>query len=207
MINDLFNIKGKAIHCATKKLALKTLSILDSMGYKWVNGNSLLKSSLWEFFESNTYYRVGDNKSIAYGNISDIEPSNILKAEDFINLYKNNNNMQKSDFKSGMSVKLRNGEKGLIVDVNNIKIIQYVDDWDNLNTSYTTDLKYSNSNLTGYDIMEVYNISEYSCVRRDCLCKECNLIWRRVEKFKEITMQEIADKFGVSINDLRIKKD
>ena len=113
--------------------------------------------------------------------------------------------MQKSELKSGMSVKLRNGKKGLIVDVNNIKIIQYEDDWDNLNASYTTDLKcIGRINLAAYDIMEVYNITEYSCVRRDCLCKECNLMWRRVGEFKEITMQEIADKFGVDVNSIKI---
>ena len=114
--------------------------------------------------------------------------------------------MQKSDLKSGMSVKLRNGEKGLIVDVNNIKIIQYVDDWDNLNASYTTDLKYSsNSNLAGYDIMEVYRILNYDCVIRENLCKPENLIWKRKE-VTELTMQEIADKFGVDVNNIKVKK-
>lgn len=206
MINDLFNIKGKAIHCATKKLALKTLSILDSMGYKWVNGNSLLKSSLWEFFESNTYYRVGDNKSIAYGDISDIELSDILTAEYFINLYKNNNNMQKSDFKSGMSVKLRNGEKGFIVDVFGEKIIQHEKKWNSLDKEYNQDLRLITTNCDEWDIMEVYRILNYDCVIRKNLCKPENLIWKRKE-VTELTMQEIADKFGVSINDLRIKKD
>ena len=116
MTNNLFNIKGMAIHCTTNELALETLSILDSIGYKWYDGSSLLQSSLWEFFESNTYYRVCENKRLCYGNISDMKSSAILTAEDFINLYKNKN-MQKSDIKSGMSVKLRNGQIGLIVDV------------------------------------------------------------------------------------------
>src|SRR5574344_472211 len=205
MINDLFNIKGKAIHCTTKELALETLSILDSMGYKWTAGSSLLKSSSWEFYESNTYYRVRDNKRVAYGNISDIEPSDILTAECFINLYKDNNNMRKSDFKSGMSVKLRNGQIGFIVDVFGEKIIQYENTWYNLDKEYNQDLRLITTNCDEWDIMEVYRILNYDCVIRKNLCKPENLIWKRKE-VTELTMQEIADKFGVSINDLRIKE-
>ena len=200
MTNNLFNIKGMAIHCTTEELALETLSILDSMGYKWTSGNSLLKYPSWEFYESNTYYGVRDNKRMVYGKIFDIEPSNILKAEDFINLYKNNN-MQKSDLKSGMSFKLRNGQMGLIVDVFGKRIIQLENNWVDLNKGYNQDL----ISYDEWDIMEVYGFFYNDCVIRKNLCKPGNLIWKR-EEVTELTMQEIADKFGISINSLRIKE-
>ena len=204
MTNNLFNIKGKDIHCTTKELALKTLSILYSMGYKWLDGSSLLKFSSWEFYESNTYYEVRDNKRIVYGNIFALEPSAILTAEDFINFYKNNN-MQKSNIKSGMSVKLGNGEIGLVIGIDGREIIQFENSWIDIDNEYNQDLKLITTKYDDWDIMEVYRILNYDSVIRKNLCKPGNLIWRREEQ-KELTMQEIADKFGISINSLRIKE-
>ena len=203
MTNNLFNIKGMAIHCTTNELALETLTILDSMGYKWSDGSSLLVSSLWEWYESSTCYYICENKIVVCIPKFDIEPSNILTAEDFINLYKNNN-MQKSNIKSGMSVKLRGGEMGLIVDVFGKRIIQFENNWANFDENYNQDLKAVNADIR-WDIMEVYRIFDYDCVIRKNLCKPENLIWKR-EEVTELTMQEIADKFGVSINSLRIKE-
>ena len=204
MINNLFNIKNKAIHCATKELALETLSILDSMGYKWTDGSSLLVSSLWKWYESSTCYRIVAGTGIACNSRSELEPSYILKAEDFINLYKNN--MQKSDIKSGMSVKLKNGEIGIVIDIDGRKIIQFENSWIDINNDYNQALKLITTKYDDWDIMEVYSIPNYECVIRKNLCKPKNLIWRREEQ-KELTMQEIADKFGIPVNDLKIKKD
>ena len=205
MINNLFNIKGMAIHCTTNELALETLTILDSMGYKWSDGSSLLVSSLWEWYESSTCYRIVAGTGIACNSRSELEPSYILKAEDFINLYKNN--MQKSDIKSGMSIKLRNGQMGLIVDVFGKRIIQYENNWNDFDKWYNQDLiKIIPDTCDDWDIMEVYNISNYKHVLRKNICKPENLIWKR-EEVTELTMQEIADKFGIPVNDLKIKKD
>ena len=204
MINNLFNTVGTSIHCTTKELALETLSILDSMGYKWYDGSSLLQSSLCKWYESSTCYYIYKNKRITCILKFHLESSNILKAEDFINLYKNNN-MQKTDLKSGMSVKLRNGQMGLIVDVFGKKIIQFENNWANFDENYNQDLKAVNADIR-WDITEVYRILDYDCVIRKNLCKPENLKWKREEQ-KELTMQEIADKFGIPISALRIKKD
>ena len=112
--------------------------------------------------------------------------------------------MQKSDLKSGMSVKLRNGQIGFIVDVFGEKIIQYEKNWTDLE-QYNQDLRVATTNCDEWDIMEVYTILSYDCVIRKNLCKPENLIWKRKE-VTELTMQEIADKFGISINSLRIKE-
>lgn len=109
--------------------------------------------------------------------------------------------MRKSNIKSGMSVKLRNGQMGLIVDVFGIKIIQLENNWLNLDKEYNQDL----INYDGWDIMEVYSIPNYECVIRENFCIPENIIWRR-EELIELTMQEIADKFGIPINSLKIKK-
>ena len=205
MINNLFNTVGTSIHCTTKELALETLSILDSMGYKWSDGSSLLLSSLWKWYESSTCYRIVAGKRIVGMIVSALEHSYILTAEDFINLYKNNN-MQKSNIKSGMSVKLRNGEMGLVMDIDGIKIIQFENNWKTLDYGYNQDLKINTTDASALDIMEVYRILDYDSIIRKNLCKPKNLIWRREEQ-KELTMQEIADKFGIPISALRIKKD
>jgi len=135
-----------------------------------------------------------------------MKPSDILTAEDFINLYKNNNNMQKSNIKSGMSVKLRNGEMGLVMDIDGIKIIQFENNWKTLDYGYNQDLKINTTDASALDIIEVYSIPNYKCVIRKNLCKPENLIWKR-EEVIELTMQEIADKFDIPINLLKIKKD
>lgn len=203
MINNLFNTVGTSIHCPTKELALETLSILDSIGYKWYDGSSLLQSSLWEWYDSSTCYYICENKKVTCVFKFDLVSSNILKAEDFFRL--NKNNMQKSNIKSGMSVKLRAGQMGLIVDVFGKRIIQFENNWANFDENYNQDLKAVNADIR-WDIMEVYRILDYDCVIRKNLCKPENLKWRREEQ-KELTMQEIADKFGISINSLKIKKD
>ncbi len=113
--------------------------------------------------------------------------------------------MRKSKLKSGMSVKLRNGEMGLVMDIDGIKIIQFENNWKTLDYGYNQDLKINTTDASALDIMEVYRILNYDCVIRKNLCKPENLIWKRKE-VTELTMQEIADKFGVSINDLRIKE-
>ena len=113
--------------------------------------------------------------------------------------------MQKSDIKSGMSVKLRNGQIGLIVDVFGKRIIQFENNWNDFDKEYNQDLKLITTKYDEWDIMEVYRIINYDSIIRKNLCKPKNLIWKR-EEVTELTMQDIADMFGVSINSLRIKE-
>lgn len=117
--------------------------------------------------------------------------------------YKKENMFTKKDLKSGMVVKTRNNTMFLVVDDKLISTAGF-----GRLTDYNDDLTVTA--LVGFDIMEVYD--EVNCwgwgfskglsyVEEK---KWGKLIWKRDET-KEITMQEIADKFGIPLKDLRIK--
>lgn len=114
--------------------------------------------------------------------------------------------MKKDELKSGMSIMLRDGRKGLLVDVDGCLAIQYEDSWDEI-SYYSYDLTSTRPFVNGkdFDIVAVYKCGCGACLIRENLCLKDNLIWERKEP-TEITMQEIADKFGIPINDLKIKK-
>jgi len=110
--------------------------------------------------------------------------------------------MTKKDLKSGMIVILRDGSVGLLVDTREGLLIQY-DDYYGVVDDYEDHLKsklYENS-----DIMEVKIIAEYkSYIIRECL-KKAITIWRRIEEI-ELTLEEIAEKFNINVEQLKIKK-
>lgn len=125
--------------------------------------------------------------------------------------YKKKDNMfTKKDLKSGMVVKTRNNTMSLVVDDKLISIGGF-----GRLTEYNDDLTVTNEPDTniqsGFDIMEVYD--EVNCwgwgFSRGLSYveeKKCGtLVWKRKE-IKEVTMQEIADKFGVPVELLHIKQ-
>lgn len=125
--------------------------------------------------------------------------------------YKKKNNMfTKKDLKTGMVVKTRNNTMLLVVDDKLISVSGFL-----RLTEYNDDLTITDepdSNIqSGFDIMEVYDdinswglgfSSGLSYVEKK---KWGKLIWKRKE-IKEVTMQEIADKFNIPVDKLRIKK-
>lgn len=115
------------------------------------------------------------------------------------------NNMEKtftkSDLKSGMVVRTRDNHLWLVVDDLLIADTGYM----NL-SSYTENLSHR---IPQYDIMQAYRKAPcwgigFKSGLSNTAIKE-NLIWERKEP-KEYTMQEIADKLGIPVEELRIKK-
>lgn len=108
----------------------------------------------------------------------------------------------KEDLKSGMVVKTKNNNMYLVVGNKLITNDGYV-----LLDSYNKSLE--NSLLSEYDIIEVY--SKVECwgfgfsEGLNLALEYGELIWKR-KVFKEYTMQEIADKLGIPVEQLRIKK-
>lgn len=104
----------------------------------------------------------------------------------------------KEDLQSGMVVKLRNGRKYLVVEDLLIgrdgfmRLYKYNDDL-TLNTG------------TEYDIVMVYKKTDSWGEGFVSGLHHGNIIWER-EEIKEFTMQEIADKLGIPVKQLRIKK-
>jgi hypothetical protein len=61
------------------------------------------------------------------------------------------------------------------------------------------------SSLTSLDsITKVYQINKPGCLHKIYSTDYLTLVWERKEV--ELTMQQIADKFGIDVNKLKIKK-
>lgn len=62
------------------------------------------------------------------------------------------------------------------------------------------------SSLTSLDsITKVYQINKPGCLHQRCIASRfLTLVWERKEV--ELTMQQIADKFGINVDQIRIKK-
>lgn len=107
--------------------------------------------------------------------------------------------MKKSDLKPGMVIEYVNGERRLVVSINNELYLISSHMFATVK-SFTDDLKC----ITNPDrnIVKVFQ-PEASSLSSLLNCNNC--IWVR-PKETVLTMQEIADKFGISVEQLRIKK-
>lgn len=124
------------------------------------------------------------------------------KFEIYFEKYPKQTNMKqftKGDLQSGMIVEFRNGIKCLVVNNKERKFLLGINDYYLLD-NYSDNL---NSRIKDFDIVKVYThrctgtlifILEHSILK---------LIWQRKVV---ITKQEIADKFGVNINDIEINE-
>lgn len=114
--------------------------------------------------------------------------------------YKRNNmkKFTKADLKSGMVVETARKKKALVVN----NMIIYNTSFDNLE-NYKEDL--TNRIIPELDIIKVYEQSDFWGRGLSNGIEHGELLWERGE-LVEVTMQEIADKFGVPIEQLRIKE-
>ena len=108
--------------------------------------------------------------------------------------------MKKSDLKPGMVVEYVNGEKRLVVTINAELYL--------ISRAAFADVKSFNDDLTcsnnpEINIVKIYLPREAASLSTLLECKNC--IWER-PKETVLTMQEIADKFGIPIEQLKIKK-
>ena len=106
--------------------------------------------------------------------------------------------MKKSDLKPGMVIEYANSEKRLVVTINAELYL--------ISRASFANIKSFNEDLT-YDcdpklnIVKVYQPKEAASLSTLLQCDNC--IWVRQTV---LTMQEIADKFGIPVEQLRIKK-
>lgn len=108
--------------------------------------------------------------------------------------------MRKSDLKPGMVTEYASGEKRLVVTINNELYL--------ISRASFADVKSFNDDLTctnnpDIDIVKIYLPREAASLSALFECRNC--IWER-PKETVLTMQEIADKFGIPVEQLRIKK-
>ena len=113
--------------------------------------------------------------------------------------------MNKSDLKTGMRVEHRNGRMSIVVlGIDGGDRIVNERSRDGLD--YYDDNFNNNKNYHEFDFVRIYDKPDYIDIPNLFNIElKGELLWERQEPI-ELTMQEIADKFGVSVENLKIKK-
>lgn len=109
--------------------------------------------------------------------------------------------MKKSDLKPGMVVEYANGGRRLVIEFNDELFLLSNNSWADL-MHYNSDLECSyNKDFT---INKVYNPGYMQGL--NSMLEDIHFcIWER-PKSVELTMEEIAEKFGINVEQLKIKK-
>lgn len=183
--------------CKTEEEAKDFCRVMHESGRKWGSGDSYIECSRFADHLGETCYNF-NNGSYSYKNWYKRYNFTILKWEDFME-----KEFTLSDLKVGMLIENRGGERFIIAETIDGRLI-------GTNETGFTDLKNYNADMmhwefASYDIMRVYNKTKrnikfytYDTTNRD-------LLFQRKEP-KELTMQEIADRFGIPVDQLKIKK-
>ena len=105
--------------------------------------------------------------------------------------------MKLDDLKTGMIVTLRDGDSCIVMRdfINEGDLFVSMDEnkvigWLYFN-DYTTDMRYSG--VAALDVMQVYRARFYGISLKEAL------LWERKDDYKEVTMQEIKEKFGCKV--------
>ena len=188
-----------AMHCKTEKEAEEFCKVLYDARRKWSTGSSYKDITNYGDNKTRTCYSFNHGN---YGNFDYYERANytILEWEDFMEF-------TKDDLKIGYVVQFENGAYAMFVntliglvfitqDGVFVKLTDYKGD---LTTFSNTDIEES------YSIVKVFGFSRLTMATLNITPYDRELLWERKEP-KELTMQEIADKFGVDVKDLKIKK-
>ena len=195
---DFDKYKGKyAMHCKTEEEAKEFCEVMHDAGGIWCSGDSYHLNTYWNEYEEDTAYDFN------YSTYCDVrfflkEGYTILEWSDF----RKEKEMTKKELKTGMVVEYRNGDKRIVLldtPIGDALIgnIGWVDLY-----YYTNDLR--NATASGFDIVAVYEPYHKREMRSLCW-NEQKCIWRRSE-VKEVTLSEIAEKFGVSVENIRVKE-
>ena len=108
--------------------------------------------------------------------------------------------MKKTDLKPGMVVEYANGEKRLVVTINSELYLISIATFVNVK-AFNEDMTCSGNSCI--NIVKVYLPEEAASLNALLQCNNC--IWER-PKETVLTMQEIANKFGIPVEQLKIKK-
>lgn len=111
-------------------------------------------------------------------------------------------NFTKSDLKPGMVVEYRNGDRRIILETEK-ELILSGNYGCSVLSSYSQNLLKIGSNLN-LDIVKVYFIKDSKSLESILNLSNLKLIWERKETV-ELTLQQIADKFNVPVENIKIK--
>lgn len=114
--------------------------------------------------------------------------------------------MKKQDIKLGMVIEYHCGKKALVISVNDEVLFSDTNGFMRLK-DYNDDLlvidRHSTSDM--WDIDKIFKVTVECSI--DTMLNGCflKLLWER-QKEVELTMDEIAEKFGIPVKNLKIKK-
>lgn len=156
-----------------------------------VKDKTLTISSQFIGSDSNARYYVKEN-SYAYSD-------DMLEFDD---------GLDKSALLAGMVVIMRNGHEYYVQHDAKGEIYLYDEDTDS-----SLDMDYFKDDLTSfandaYDIMEIYGIPDYAddFTSRDTSTRACICTRKEIKPVTEVTLGEVAEKFGIDVSLLRIKE-
>lgn len=187
-------MRGKAI--IVKDLSDVQLDILVNYlrnnNYRWFSSGELDVISI---IRGEVLYMDND-KILSFSGLGFLE----FNKQDYKLVTFNEIQMKKSDLKPGMVVEYENGNKRLVTAINNELFL--------MGEHMFCRLEIFNDDLTcdndpKINIVKVYQPKEAANLNSLLDCKNC--IWER-QKETVLTMQEIADKFDIPVEQLKIKQ-
>ena len=194
-----------AIKCPNEEDIKRLVDIFNKLNIVWISNSKFTKeNSRWNNNEEETYYFINDNK-VCFGTSSSSYGYIVYSVEEFINKYNKimRETFKKSDLENGMVVENREGERKLVCSIqgktylvgeNNYTSLEYFDD----------DLKKVQKDISQKDIVRVYN-SDGRTFKNIFDYFHLTLIWKGNDKIT-ISMNQIAEKFGVPVEDINIIK-
>ena len=184
--------------CKTEEEAKDFCRVMHESGRKWGSGDSYIKCSRFTDYLGETCYNFNSG-SFAHKNWYKRYDFTILEWEDFME-----KELTLSDLNVGMLIEIRRGDKFIIAQNEGDIFGTNDSEWLSFD-NFEEDMRYYNRGDYYFDIVKVYGRCKknngfytYDTTNRD-------LLFQRKEK-KELTMQEIADKFGIPVDQLKIKK-
>lgn len=196
---DFDKYPGKYVmHCKTEEEAKEFCEVMYGAGRRWCNGESYLEVTAWNVNKNNTAYDFNRGKCASV-EFYQYEYYTILEWSDF----RKEKEMTKSELKTGMVVECRNGDKyTVLINTPMGDILVCENGWFCLQ-DYKDDMR--NTVDGAFDIIAVYSPDDEFQMTYKCW-NDQTCIWQR-SKVKEVTLSEIAKKFGVAVEDIRIKDE
>ena len=147
---------------------------------------------------------MDDDKFLSYSNLDVLKyhEKNNYKVVVFNELIQ----MKKSDLKLGMVVEYRCGEKALVISVNDEVLFSDSNGFMRLKDYNDDLLVIDRHNDSGkWDIDKIFKVTLGCSIDTMLSGNFLKLLWER-QKEVELTMDEIAEKFGIPVKNLKIKK-
>lgn len=181
------------VHCRTEEEAINFCQKMYNLRKRWKTGESY-KNTYWNNLKEDSCYDFNNGELYTIGYYKSCNYT-ILEWKDYMN------NFKKSNLESGDIIVRRNGsieivcfEKDVLITENgNINFLEYIKE--DLTSSYSEN----------FDIVEVYRPEEplqCSFLREEF--QEGELVYYREPDPIEITLEEIAELKGVSVDKIKI---